>query len=63
MADLTAEEITDLYLSVQKIGSVVEKAYKGHALTVSTQFGSFSFVVFAKKKNDILFYFHSDVGI
>ncbi|CDZ96360.1 Diadenosine polyphosphate hydrolase and related proteins of the histidine triad (HIT) family [Phaffia rhodozyma] len=39
VADLSAEEIADLYLAVQKIGTVIERAYGGEALTISTQDG------------------------
>lgn len=38
MSSLTPAEITDLYLTVQRVGRIVEKAYGAEALTVSTQY-------------------------
>ncbi|KAJ3182886.1 hypothetical protein HDU85_002489 [Gaertneriomyces sp. JEL0708] len=37
--DLTPEEISDMFLSAQKIGKVAEKQYDGEALTMSIQDG------------------------
>ncbi|KAI9021177.1 HIT-like protein [Hyaloraphidium curvatum] len=39
LKDLSAEEATDLFLSAQQIGRVIEKAYGAEALTVSIQDG------------------------
>ena len=39
LADLSSSEITDLFLSVQKIGKVIERVYEGQGLTVSCQVG------------------------
>lgn len=39
LADLTREEGHDLWDAVREVGSVVEKAYGGQALTVSVQDG------------------------
>lgn len=39
MSDLTSDEVSDLFLSVQRVGAVLEKAYKAQALTVSLQDG------------------------
>ncbi|KAG9007808.1 hypothetical protein FRB94_001708 [Tulasnella sp. JGI-2019a] len=39
LSDLTHEEVSDLFGSVQKIGGVVEKVYKANALTVAVQDG------------------------
>lgn len=38
-ADLKPEEVTDLFLSVQHVGNVLEKAYHAHSLTISIQDG------------------------
>lgn len=37
LADLSPVEITDLFLSVQKVGKVIEKEYGGQGLTMSCQ--------------------------
>lgn len=37
LADLTREEITDLFGSAQRIGQVVEREYKAESLTVACQ--------------------------
>jgi bis(5'-adenosyl)-triphosphatase len=37
LADLSPAEITDLFLSVQRIGKVIEKEYGGQGLTMSCQ--------------------------
>ena len=37
LTDLHPEEITDLFLSVQRIGRVVEGAYKAQALSIAVQ--------------------------
>ena len=37
LADLSPDEITDLFLSVQKVGKVIEKEYGGQGLTISCQ--------------------------
>ncbi|KAG8950484.1 hypothetical protein FRC04_007499 [Tulasnella sp. 424] len=39
LADLTREEITDLFGSAQRIGQVVEREYKAESLTVACQDG------------------------
>jgi bis(5'-adenosyl)-triphosphatase len=39
LADLNQEEITDLFLSVQQVGNIIEKAYHAKALTISLQDG------------------------
>jgi len=39
-AELTKEEVTDLFLSVHRIGPVIEKAYGGTALTLAVQDGA-----------------------
>jgi len=39
LADLDPEEVTDLFLSVQHVGKVLEKAYNGQSLTISIQDG------------------------
>jgi bis(5'-adenosyl)-triphosphatase len=39
LADLNPEEVTDLFLSVQHVGKVLEKAYNAQSLTVSIQDG------------------------
>ncbi|KAJ3106694.1 hypothetical protein HDU97_005846 [Phlyctochytrium planicorne] len=38
-ADLTQEEVSDLFVSAQTIGNVVEKEYSGESLTVTVQDG------------------------
>ncbi|KAI9142314.1 HIT-like domain-containing protein [Paraphysoderma sedebokerense] len=38
-ADLTTEEVTDLFTSAQVVGKVVEKEFKGEALTLAIQDG------------------------
>ncbi|KAI9104730.1 HIT-like domain-containing protein [Phlyctochytrium arcticum] len=38
-ADLTSEEVSDLYLNAQAIGKVIEKEYEGTSLTFTTQDG------------------------
>lgn len=43
LADLHPEEVSDLFLSVQRVGRVLEKAYDAEALTVSLQVGSLTF--------------------
>ena len=35
--DLTPEEVSDLFLSTQKVGSVIEKRYQGESLTIAIQ--------------------------
>jgi bis(5'-adenosyl)-triphosphatase len=37
LADLTPEEVTDLFLSVQTIGRTIEQATKAQSLTVACQ--------------------------
>eukprot|EP00117_Sycon_ciliatum_P008219 scpid102986/ scgid2074/ Bis(5&apos; AP3A hydrolase; Diadenosine 5&apos; Dinucleosidetriphosphatase; Fragile histidine triad protein len=37
--DLTAEEVSDLFLTSQRVARVVEKEYNGTSLTVSVQDG------------------------
>lgn len=37
LSDLSPEEVIDLFLSVQNVGNVLEKAYKAKALTISLQ--------------------------
>jgi len=39
LSDLSAQEVSDLFLSVQTVGKVIESAYGGEALTVSLQDG------------------------
>lgn len=39
LAELSAPEVTDLFLTVQTVGKVIERAYGGSALTVSLQVG------------------------
>lgn len=39
MSDLNSEEVSDLFLSVQTVGRVLEKAYKAQSLTMSLQDG------------------------
>jgi bis(5'-adenosyl)-triphosphatase len=39
LADLNPEEVTDLFLSVQHVGKVIEKAYNAQSLTISIQDG------------------------
>ncbi|KZT51041.1 HIT-like protein [Calocera cornea HHB12733] len=39
LADLTPQEITDVFETVRRVGQVVEKAYKGSALTIACQDG------------------------
>lgn len=39
LADLEPEEVTDLFLSVQQVGKVLEKAYNAQSLTISLQDG------------------------
>lgn len=39
LADLSVEEVTDLFKSVQIVGKAVEKAYKAEALTIAIQDG------------------------
>lgn len=38
-ADLTVDEVSSLFLSAQRIGKVVEKAYNAESLTISVQDG------------------------
>lgn len=40
LADLEANEVSDLFLSVQHIGKVLEDVYKARAMTVSLQVGT-----------------------
>lgn len=40
LADLEANEVSDLFLSVQHIGKVLEDVYKARAMTVSLQVGN-----------------------
>ena len=37
LSDLEADEISSLFQSVQRIGSVIERAYKAKALTIACQ--------------------------
>jgi bis(5'-adenosyl)-triphosphatase len=37
LSDLRDDEISDLFLSVNKVGKVIEKAYEGEGLTISCQ--------------------------
>jgi bis(5'-adenosyl)-triphosphatase len=37
--ELTREEMGDLFCAVQKVGSIVERAFEGEALTISIQDG------------------------
>jgi bis(5'-adenosyl)-triphosphatase len=37
LSDLRDDEISDLFLSVNKVGKVIEKAYAGEGLTISCQ--------------------------
>ncbi|KZO91480.1 diadenosine hydrolase, partial [Calocera viscosa TUFC12733] len=39
LADLTGEEMTDVFETVRRVGQVVEKAYKGQALSIACQDG------------------------
>lgn len=39
LADLSADEVSDLFRSVQRVGSVVEKAYSAEALNIAVQVG------------------------
>jgi bis(5'-adenosyl)-triphosphatase len=39
LADMTTEEVTDLFQTVQKVGKVVEEQYNGTSLTVAMQDG------------------------
>lgn len=39
LADLEANEVSDLFLSVQHVGKVLEDVYKARAMTVSLQVG------------------------
>ncbi|KAI9229121.1 MAG: fragile histidine triad protein [Piptocephalis tieghemiana] len=39
-ADLTPEEVSDLFLSAQRVGSVLERVYQGEALTMVVQDGA-----------------------
>ncbi len=39
LADLTAEEVSDLFATVQRVGSVIERVYNGTALTIALQDG------------------------
>ncbi|KAI8972680.1 HIT-like domain-containing protein [Pilobolus umbonatus] len=39
LKDLQSEEVSDLMLSAQKVGSVLEKHYKGSSLTITIQDG------------------------
>ncbi|KAF8602387.1 HIT-like protein [Ceratobasidium sp. AG-I] len=39
LSDLTSEEIADLFCTVQRVGSIVQKEYKAEALTVACQDG------------------------
>jgi len=36
-ADLTKEEVADLYTSVQTVGKVIEKVYNGTSLSIVLQ--------------------------
>lgn len=38
LADLSPEEVSDLFAAVQRVGKVVERVYKGQSLTVSCQY-------------------------
>lgn len=40
LADMTKDEVTDLFQAVHRIGPVIEKVYKGTALTVALQDGN-----------------------
>ena len=40
LSDLHDDEISDLFLTVTKVGKVIEKAYEGEGLTVSCQVSS-----------------------
>jgi bis(5'-adenosyl)-triphosphatase len=40
-SDLTPEEVSDLFGSVQEIGKVVEKVYGASSLTIAIQVSSF----------------------
>lgn len=40
LADLTKDEMTDLFEAVNRIGPVLEKVYKGTALTIALQDGA-----------------------
>ncbi|ORY25803.1 HIT-like domain-containing protein, partial [Naematelia encephala] len=40
LSDLKAEEVSDLFLSVQKVGQAIERAYNAEALTISLQDGT-----------------------
>jgi len=42
LADLTPDEVSDLFLSVQLIGKVIEKATNAKSLTIACQDGSFA---------------------
>jgi bis(5'-adenosyl)-triphosphatase len=37
LTDLTHDEVSSLFLTVQKVGQVVEKAFKADALTIACQ--------------------------
>lgn len=39
LRDLTSAEVSDLFQTVQKLSGVVERAYKGEAVTISLQDG------------------------
>ncbi|QRV94835.1 Bis(5'-nucleosyl)-tetraphosphatase[asymmetrical] [Ceratobasidium sp. AG-Ba] len=39
VADLSPEELGDLFCTVQQVGNVVQKAFKGEALTIACQDG------------------------
>ncbi|EIW69071.1 hypothetical protein TREMEDRAFT_31446, partial [Tremella mesenterica DSM 1558] len=39
LADLRSDEVIDLFLSVQKVGKILERVYEGEALTISLQDG------------------------
>lgn len=45
LKDLSEEEISDLFRSVQKVGNVIEEAYKASSLTVSIQVSHANFLV------------------
>ncbi|EJU02704.1 HIT-like protein [Dacryopinax primogenitus] len=39
LADLTGEELTDMFDTVRRVGQVVEKAFQGESLTIALQDG------------------------
>ena len=38
-AELSAEEVSDMFLSAQEIGKVIEREFKGESLTITVQDG------------------------